>query len=306
MKYTNVLKDTERHDLYEYMGSVMLDFLKNKKVEGGEISQKPEELWKEGGWYKSNKANFEVQAKKDFLKLFDEDPGAIRKWAKYPLMLFGYSAQTLCIAEDLWEKMNVKYSWLTPIHCHFIADLFYKACEKAIPSVYKFMEGMKKFGSHAHKLDQDVLVESSYGGFPFMQDYYKFESKSKVCKYNSKNKKERRHELMYKEKTDKRDIYAVRSGTPANLVHSIDSDLLKMVVNEFPHTIATNHDAFFATASRVSELDVVLRECTYKMASYDLVDNAIKRYGLKAEDLGIVINELNPDFDPLSNEFCYS
>ena len=24
------------------------------------------------------------------------------------------------------------------------------ACEKAIPSVYKFMEGMKKFGSHAH------------------------------------------------------------------------------------------------------------------------------------------------------------
>ena len=306
MKYTNVLKDTERHDLYEYMGSVMLDLLKNKKVEGGEITQKPEELWKEGGWYKSNKANFEVQAKKDFLKLFDEDPGAIRKWAKYPLMLFGYSAQTLCIAEDLWEKMNVKYSWLTPIHCHFIADLFYKACEKAIPSVYKFMEGMKKFGSHAHKLDQDVLVESSYGGFPFMQDYYKFESKSKVCKYNSKNKKERRHELMYKEKTDKRDIYAVRSGTPANLVHSIDSDLLKMVVNEFPHTIATNHDAFFATASRVSELDVVLRECTYKMASYDLVDNAIKRYGLKAEDLGIVINELNPDFDPLSNEFCYS
>ena len=110
---------------------------------------------------------------------------------------------------------------------------------------------------------------------------------------------------MYKEKTDKK-ASAVRSGTPANLVHSIDSDLLKMVVNEFPHTIATNHDAFFATPGRINELDTVLRECTYKMASYDLVDNAIGRYGLKAEDLGIVINELNPKFNPLANEFCYS
>ena len=306
MKYTNVLEDTERHDLYEYMGGVMLNLLKEKKVTPGELTDKPEETWKEGGWYKQNKSTFEAQAKEDFLKLFSEDPGAIRKWAKYPLMLFGYSAESLCIAEDLWNKMNVKYSWLTPIHCHFIADLFYKACEKAIPSVYKFMQGMKSFGSHVHKLDQDVLVQSSYGGFPFMQDYYKFESKSKICKYTDSKKKFHEHELMYKEKTDKRDIHSVRSGTPANLVHSIDSDLLKMVVNEFPHTIATNHDAFFATPGRINELDTVLRECTYKMASYDLVDNAIGRYGLKAEDLGIVINELNPKFNPLANEFCYS
>ena len=306
MKYTNVLEDTERHDLYEYMGGVMLDLLKNKEVTPGELTDKPEEAWKEGGWYKQNKSTFEAQAKEDFLKLFSEDSGAIRKWAKYPLMLFGYSAQELCIAEDLWNKMNVKYSWLTPIHCHFIADLFYKACEKAIPSVYKFMEGMKKFGSHVHKLDEDVLVQSTYGGFPFMQDYYTFESKSKVCIYTDKKKKKRKHELMYKERTDKRNIYQVRSGTPANLVHSIDSDLLKMVVNEFPHTIATNHDAFFATPGRINELDTVLRECTYKMASYNLVDNAIGRYGLKAEDIGIVINELNPKFNPLANEFCYS
>jgi len=306
MKYTNVLEDTERHDLYEYMGGVMLELLKEKKVTPGELTDKPEETWKEGGWYKQNKSTFEAQAKEDFLKLFSEDPGAIRKWAKYPLMLFGYSAQELCIAEDLWNKMNVKYSWLTPIHCHFIADLFYKACEKAIPSVYNFMKGMKNFGSHVNKLGEDVFVQSTYGGFPFMQDYYEYESNFKNCRYSVKGKKQVIHKLKYKEKTDRRKASAVRSATPANLVHSIDSDLLKMVVNEFPHTIATNHDAFFATPGRINELDTVLRECTYKMASYDLVDNAIGRYGLKAEDLGIVINELNPKFNPLANEFCYS
>ena len=45
--------------------------------------------------------------------------------------------------------------------------------------------------------------------------------------------------------------------------------------------MATNHDAFFATPSRIGELDVVLRECTMKLGTdYDLLGNITKGYDL--------------------------
>ena len=308
MKYTNVLEDTKRYDLYEYVGSVMLRLLKESNYTQSPITKMPEEHWKQPNWYRQNEETFKAQAKKDFLQLFDAEPKAIRKWAKYPLMLFGYSAKEFCIASDLWDKMNLKYDWLTPVHCKLIADLFYKSCREAIPSVYSFMMGMKKFGTHARKEGtmevpemKDILVTSAYSGFPFMQDYKVSEQKSKEVY----SKKARRH-LSFKVYTDKLDRFAIDSGTAANVVHSIDADLLKMVVNKFPGTISTNHDAFFATAGRINELDKVLRECTYELSNLDLIGNILSKYSVSADELGITVNDRHTNFRPQNNEFCYS
>ena len=46
-----------------------------------------------------NEQGLKSKAKADFLNLFDTDSAALRKWSKYPLMLFGYSAEEWCIAE---------------------------------------------------------------------------------------------------------------------------------------------------------------------------------------------------------------
>ena len=251
-----------------------------------------------------------AKAKVDFVKYFAENPTMVRKWSKYPLMLFGYSAEEFCIANDLWDKFQHKTDWLTPVHTKFIADLYYEAAKTTIPAVYQFMEGLKELGRLVHARAQDVLVHSAYSNFPFMQNYFTQESKKVevVGKRVADNGgKKDRIQIRVSVETDKRNYHKTRSGTPANAVHNIDSDLLKMVVNHFPHNMATNHDAFFATPARIGELDVVLRECTYKLgAEFDLLGNITKSYDLTPEDLGIKINPINPQFNPMNNEYCYS
>lgn len=305
MKYTNVLKDNKSHDLYTYMGGWMLKEMQKVEVEDiVEIDPMPlNNQFDLNLWCSRNDKQLRARAKRDFLNLFDTDASALRKWAKYPLMLFGYSAREFCIANDLYEKNYAKYEWLTSVHVIFIAELFYKACKRAIPEVHKFMKGMQTFGKLVKDQDKDVEVISAYGGWPFVQQYRVFDSDQKKLKWEGENQVQ----LRFRIKTDVKDTNRIKSGTPANLVHSIDSDLLKMVVNEFDGPIATNHDAFFTTAARVSDLDVVLRECTYKMGTeYDLVGNAISGYGISIEDLDIKVKDINPKFNPMENEFCYS
>jgi len=54
-------------------------------------------------------------------------------------------------------------------------------------------------------------------------------------------------------------------------------------------------------------MDVVLRECTMKLGTeYNLLGNITKDYNLTPEDIGIKINPINPKFNPLANEYCYS
>jgi len=308
MKYTNVLEDTERYDLYEYVGASMLKILKESKFGSTELTKKPEEQWKAKNWLRENKPAFEALAQKQFIRLFEENPKEIRKWAKYPLMLFGYSAKEFCIGDDLWVRMCMKYDWLTPVHTKLIADIFYKACREAIPSVYSFMMGMRKLGTFARKNGtindpevKDLLITSAYSGFPFMQDYKVSVSKDKEVK----SKGERR-QLSYREYTDVLDRHSIDSASAANVVHSIDADLLKMVVNRFKGTISTNHDAFFATAGRINELDVVLRECTYELSKLDIMGNIVSNYDVTIKDLGISVKDTNPKFMPQNNEFCYS
>jgi hypothetical protein len=306
MKYTNVLQDDKPHDLYTYMGGCMLDSMKKIDVEDiVDIDPMPDTLFERNLWCSKNDKQLRARAKRDFLNLFSTEPSSLRSWAKYPLMLFGYSAREYCIANDLYNKMYTKHDWLTSVHVIFIAELFYEACKQAIPEVHKFMEGMQTFGKLVKDQDKDVEVISAYSGFPFVQQYRKFDSRQKRLFWTDKESMD--VQLRYRIKTDVKDTNRIKSGTPANLVHSIDSDLLKMVVNEFDGPIATNHDAFFTTAARVSDLDVVLRECTYKMGTeYNLVENAISPYGITVEDLGITIKEINPNFNPMANEFCYS
>ena len=314
MKFTNVLKDDKRYDLYEELGAEMLRLLKDYDVEAYDNSLnslKFNTTTREGvSLIYENEAVLKAKAKEDFIKLFSEDKGALRKWSKYPLMLFGYSAEQWCIANDLWNKFQFKYDWLTPVHVKLVADLYYEAAKTSIPAVYQFMEGLKKLASEVHKQKTDLLVHAAYSHFPFMQNYYRKEFiDQEIMGKSAKNNggKKERIVLSVAVQTDKRNYHKTRSGTPANAIHSIDSDLLKMVVNEFPHDMATNHDAFFATPGRIDELDVVLRECTMKLGTeYNLLGNITKDYNLTPEDIGIKINPINPKFNPLANEYCYS
>lgn len=309
MKYTNVLEDDTRYDLYEALGNDMLDLLNKLDLPEYDGSLEGVNINNVSDIY-DNVEMLKSKAKRDFIKYFNEESGALRKWSKYPLMLFGYSAEEWCIANDLWNKFNLKCDFLTPVHVKLLADLYYEAAKTTIPAVYQFMEGLKKLASEVHKQKTDLLVHSSYSNFPFMQNYFRKESVAqeimgKTAKNNG-GKKERIN-LSVQVTTEKRNFHKTRSGTPANAIHSIDSDLLKMVVNEFPHNMATNHDAFFATPGRIDELDVVLRECTMKLGTeYDLLGNITKDYGLTPQDIGIEINPIDPKFNPLRNEYCYS
>ena len=308
MKYTNVLKYDTRHDLYEKLGAQMLVEL-NAYVPGElkELVERTEDSqWGDSLFATRNCARLELQAKENFLKLFKEDPKQLRKWSKYPLMLFGYSGEAQCIGADLWKKMHAEHSFLDPVGCLMIAKLFYKSCQTAIPAVYQFMTGLKKFAGIVHKTQQDLTSISPYSGFPFVQSYWKKDNMECRVGYDLGNGyKQIEFSLRYK--TNKRDYHKTKSSTPANFVHSLDSDLLKMVVNKFPHTIATNHDAFFATPSRITQLDEVLRECTREYATnMKPLDELLLPYGITAKEIGITINPLHPEFQPESNEFCYS
>jgi hypothetical protein len=309
MKYTNVLEDTNRYDLYEALGADMLKLLKDLDLPEYDGSLDGINISSVSDVY-DHKDMLESKAKRDFIKYFDEEAGALRKWSKYPLMLFGYSAEEWCIANDLWNKFNLKCDFLTPVHVKLLADLYYKAAKTTIPAVYQFMEGLKKLASEVHKQKTDLLVHSAYSNFPFMQNYFKKESKAVVIYGKSAKKNggvKDKVNLSVQVTTEKRNFHKTRSGTPANAIHAIDSDLLKMVVNKFPHDMATNHDAFFATPGRIDELDVVLRECTMQLGTeYNLLGNITAGYGLTPEDIGIEVNPIHPKFNPLNNEYCYS
>ena len=304
MKYTNVMKGTERYDLYEKLGAQMLKELKAyQPKESKEYTERHEDTqFGDQVYYTRNLSYYENKGKKDLLELFESKPKQLRAWSKYPLMLFGYSGEAQRIGEDLWIKQQGKFDWFTPPAAKMIAKIYYNSCKTTIPAVFQFMEGLKALSTLTNRMDVDVSNVSSYSGFPFMQDYYVMDSVE--CKPYYKGKK---MTIMVRVKTDKRDWRKTRSATAANFVHSIDSDLLKMVVNEFPHTIATNHDAFFATASRIAELDETLRECTKSMAlNYNPLNEFLSKYGTTPEELGITMNDVNPDFQPENNEFCYS
>lgn len=308
MKYTNVLKYDVRHDLYEKLGAQMLVEL--EAYQPGELKELVERTedsqWGDSLFSTRNCARLEAEAKQNFLKLFREQPKQLRKWSKYPLMLFGYSGEAQCIGADLWRKMHDEHDFLEPVGCLMIAKLFYESCKTAIPAVYQFMTGLKKFAGVVHKTKQDLTSISPYSGFPFVQSYWKMDNMDCRVGYDlGSGYKQIEFSLRYK--TDKRDYNKTKSSTPANFVHSLDSDLLKMVVNEFDGTIATNHDAFFATPSRINDLDVTLRECTKRYAvNMKPLDELLLPYGVTPAELGIVINPVHDEFQPENNEFCYS
>ena len=305
MKYTNVLEDTVRHDLYERLGSEMmkkLNAFETKHEIKNYIPQDRDDSFGDGNYMKRNRGRFEMQAKADFLKLFNETPSAIRKFSKYPLMLFGYSAEQECIGADLWDKWQAKYSWLTPVGCKMLSDIYYASCKDSIPGVFQFMKGLKKLAGVVHKKDEDLTFVSPYSGFPMMQNYRTWESDSMIIRYKGK-----KTELVLRYRGKARNYHKTKSSTPANCIHSLDSDLLKMVVNKFEGTIATNHDAFFATPARINELDEVLRKCTKSMGTdFNALELLTTPYGVTPAELGIDINPLNPKFQPENNEFCYS
>lgn len=304
MKYTNVLKGEKRYDLYEKLGAQMLKELKAYEPAPAKeyVPKHEDSLFGDQVYYTRNLAYYEHKGKADLLKLFSEQPKQIRKWSKYPLMLFGYSGEAQRIGEDLWIKMQHDFDWLTPPAAKMLAKIYYNSCKTTIPAVYQFMGGLKSLSTLTNRMDVDVTNISPYSGFPFMQDYYVMDSREVRPYYKGK-----KMSLMLQIKSDIRDRHKTRSATAANFVHSIDADLLKMVVNEFPHTIATNHDAFFATPSKITKLDEVLRTCTKKIAyEYRALDEFLAQYGTTPEELGIVMNEIHPDFQPENNEFCYS
>ena len=310
MKYTNVMESDERHDLYEALGADMLKLLHNFDAVDYDGSLDGAEIETVNDVYTHSGAMLNAKCKMDFIKYFAENPTMVRKWSKYPLMLFGYSAEQWCIANDLWDKFQHKADWLTPVHTKFLADLYYEAAKTTIPAVYQFMEGLKELGRLVHSRKEDVLVHAAYSNFPFMQNYFNKETvKVQLMGLRPADNggKKDKFTLCLQVETESRNYHKTRSGTPANSVHSIDSDLLKMVVNKFPHDMATNHDAFFATPARIGELDVVLRECTLSLGTeYDLLGNITKNYNLNPEDLGIKINPIHPQFNPINNEYCYS
>jgi len=304
MKYTNVLKSDERYDLYEKLGAQMLKELKAYQPPPVKeyVPKHEDTLFGDQVYYTRNLAHYEHKGKADLLKLFSEQPKQIRKWSKYPLMLFGYSGEAQRIGEDLWIKMQHDFDWLTPPAAKMLAKIYYNSCKTTIPAVYQFMGGLKSLSTLTNRMDVDVTNISPYSGFPFMQDYYVMKSREVKCYYKGNRK-----EISLQIKSDVRDWRKTRSATAANFVHSIDADLLKMVVNEFPYTIATNHDAFFATASKIGKLDELLRECTKKIAyDYNALNDFLAQYGTSPKELGIVMNDIHPEFMPEYNEFCYS
>jgi hypothetical protein len=305
MKFTNVLKNTERFDLYERLGAEMMKKLnayETKHEVKPYVANDGDNSFSDGNYMKRNRGRFEVKAKEDFLKLFNENPATIRKFSKYPLMLFGYSAEEECIGADLWDKFQAKYDWLTPVGCKMLSDIYYQSCKDSIPGVFQFMKGLKKLAGIVHKKDEDLVFISPYSGFPMMQNYRKWESDSMKIRYKGK-----KTEFVLRYRGAKRNYHKTKSSTPANCIHSLDSDLLKMVVNEFDGTMATNHDAFFATAARINDLDKVLRSCTKSLGvDYKPLDSLTAPYAVTPDELGIDINPINPNFQPENNEFCYS
>jgi hypothetical protein len=304
MKYTNVLKGEKRYDLYEKLGAQMLKELKAYQPKPAKeyVPRHEDTQFGDQVYYTRNLSYYEHKGKADLLKLFSEHPKQIRKWSKYPLMLFGYSGEAQRIGEDLWIKMQHDFKWFTPPAAKMLAKIYYNSCKTTIPAVYQFMVGLKNLSTLTNRMDVDVTNISPYSGFPFMQDYYVMDSREVRPYYKGK-----KMHIMLKIKSDVRDRHKTRSATAANFVHSIDADLLKMVVNEFPSTIATNHDAFFATPSKIGKLDEILRVCTKKIAyEYRALDDFLAQYGTTPSELGIVMNEIHPEFQPENNEFCYS
>ena len=304
--YTNLLDVVDAYDLYTELGREMRKQLSEMQLSGsykGVRIPEDEDLFNQVLFLHRNKEALLNDAAIKFLELFEDDK-VLRDWAKYPTMLIGYSAEEMCVAEDLWNKFQDKTPWLTPVGCKMISDIFYKAYEKVLPACWDVMRGFKKLGGIVHGLDDDLVMFGSYSGFPHIQDYWKYETIEVNMRYfNQKWPKT----FCYRKRTDKRSYHDTVSGTPANTVHSWDKELIFMAANRADFDIAVNHDAYFATAANIDKLDALLRDNIYELGTqYDLLGDSLQRYDITPEELGITVNELQPEFRPQNNEFCFA
>ncbi len=208
--------------------------------------------------------------------------GVTRKTCKRSVMTFPYGSNAYGFSEQLkqdvlypaFEKENSllqrgeitdqEFQARFPFEgrgakaAHFLADILYKAVKSKVKKASEIMEWMQASAKIIAKHNQAIWWKTPLG-FPVKQCYFKQSSKKVTTTLGGKV-----WYASYLDELDEINVKRMANAISPNVVHSLDSSHLMLVVNQAAgdgvRDFALIHDSFGVHANRVPRFFQAIRE----------------------------------------------
>ena len=151
--------------------------------------------------------------------------------------------------------------------CFLLGSLMYDTCLDKIRGSAEMMQYLRDCADTVS--NKNIITWRLPDNFLAYQKYSKKSSHSSACGLVGNTKVNLKMEFY----SDTGDGYEHRNAIAANFTHSLDSYLLRLIVNAMPHNapLSTVHDQFSTSSKYILELHNIARRCYQKLADRDTI-----------------------------------
>ena len=222
-----------------------------------------------------------------------------RKIVKRSVMTFLYSCGKKVMGEHIYSDFKTEFKGINENECNYLGKMIHSACKVHLPGPANIMKLFIKAGEKLANNNENLFLSGKFNSFPFIQDYR--EDKTARIEFKFKGNK---YQLRFRTGEKGRQIIKdVVKGSAPNIIHSLDAQLVSMLVGKCEYNMVPTHDWFGATAADAGHLYEETRSSFYTLFGEDDTLNDICNE-LDIENT-IEYGKLNPT-ELLDNEYCFS
>ena len=222
-----------------------------------------------------------------------------RDIAKRPCMTVLYSAGGVTIGKTIYEDFSPKHPEITKEDCDYLGKLLVRICKKEMKGAFGLMKLFIKLGLLEAKEGRDLHVKLPYSDFPVIQTYRDDLTELTQFTINSRHIRLR----FISEYSVKMVFKDIITGSSPNIVHGMDSELPKWIINNTDYDVLTNHDSFSCVAADAGKLYEDARRGLYTIFKDDVLGNLIRGLGYPELLNDIEIGDLELE-EFLDNQYC--
>ena len=222
-----------------------------------------------------------------------------RDIAKRPCMTVLYSAGGVTIGKTIYEDFSPKHPEITKGDCDYLGKLLVRICKKEMKGAFGLMKLFIKLGLLEAKEGRDLHVKLPYSDFPMIQTYR--DDLTELTKFTMNSTRIRlRFISEYGVKIVFKDVI---TGSSPNIVHGMDSELPKWIINNTDYDVLTNHDSFSCVAADAGKLYEDARKGLYTIFKDDVLGNMVRGLGYPELLDEVEVGDLKLE-EFLDNQYC--
>ena len=237
----------------------------------------------------------------DLLKVWKLLENMKRDLSKRSGMTYFYSCGGKSMGETIYDDFSPKYPQITKENCEYLGKLLYRICKEKMVGPTSLMKLFIELGKREAKSGRDLYVKLPYSSFPMIQIYredYTEQTKFTVHKKEIKLR-------FISEYGVKMIIKDIITGSSPNIVHGLDSELPKWIINNTEYDVLTNHDSFACVAADAGKLYEDARRGLYTIFKGDVLGDIVRSLGYEEELENVHIGDLDTA-ELLDNQYCIS